>query len=40
MILENFLSEIEMLFMLVQNLNLKIESIEIRDNNGNLIIIK
>jgi len=38
--IENLLVEIEMIFMLVRNLNLKIESIEIRDNSGNLIVIK
>lgn len=38
--IENLLAEIEMIFMLVRNLNLKIESIEIRDNSGNIVVIK
>jgi hypothetical protein len=40
MSLINFIREIQSLLSLVEKLNIAIESIEINDNNGNLIIIK
>jgi hypothetical protein len=40
MTLINFITEIQSLFSLVEKLHIAIESIEITDSNGNLIIIK